>query len=140
MDDSTKETNETREPATGRPADTPPANTQPGTMKQDPVMIFLAYFGIFALIPYLTVKDNDFVRWHAKQGLTYLVASVALFIALIIVSVVLAFIPYLGALLSTLIWLIVPLGLMALWVIALVKAFGGERWKIPLVGDLAEKW
>ena len=34
------------------------------------LMLVLAYFGPLGLIPYLTMADNDFVRWHARQGLT----------------------------------------------------------------------
>ena len=37
--------------------------------EQDKVQLILAYLGILSLIPMLTVKDSEFVKWHAKQGL-----------------------------------------------------------------------
>lgn len=37
--------------------------------EQDKIMLVLSYLGVLALIPLLTVKDSDFVKWHAKQGL-----------------------------------------------------------------------
>ncbi len=97
--------------------------------EHDSVMLFLAYFGIFALIPYLTVKDDDYVRWHAKQGLTF---AVTWFVAWIVIT----FIPLVNLLLMP----ILGLAGLILWIMALIKAFGGERWKIPVVGSLAEKW
>src|SRR5215469_5978975 len=36
---------------------------------QDKVMLVLAYLGLLALIPLLTVNDSEFVKWHAKNGL-----------------------------------------------------------------------
>ncbi len=130
------------EPSAGQPEPTPGA-TPAGTMQGDPVMVFLAYFGIFALIPLLTVKDNDYVRWHAKQGLTYLVTAIVVFIALTIASAIFSFIPVVGGIITTLLgllMLLLSLGFFVLWVLALVKAFGNERWKIPVVGDLSERW
>ena len=101
----------------------------------DGIMLFLSYFGIFALIPYLTVKDDEFVKWHAKQGLTFLGATIALSIIFAVVTPI----PVIGWIIglgSILVWV----GIVVIWVVALIKAFGGERWRIPIVADLAEKW
>jgi uncharacterized membrane protein len=102
---------------------------------QDKVHLFLSYFGIFALIPLLTVKDSPYVQWHAKQG----IAVVAAAFGLGILSIILGFIPGIR--------MVAPcfLGLaqLALWVvdiIAMIKAFNGERWKIPVVSQIAEKF
>lgn len=130
------------EPAAGQPQEAPTGSAA-GTMQHDAAMVFLSYFGIFALIPYLTVKDDDYVRWHAKQGLTYTVLFVALVVVLSILTVIFGFIPVIGGVVSALLGIVLSLGSLAcfvIWIIALVKAFGGERWKIPLVGDLAERW
>lgn len=130
------------EPAAGQPQPTPSENPA-GTMQPDAVMVFLSYFGIFALIPLLTVKDNDYVRWHAKQGLTFMVAAIAASIALSIVAAIIGFVPVIGGIFAALLGLVIFalfIGCFVLWIMALVKAFGGERWKIPLVGDLSERW
>lgn len=102
---------------------------------QDKIHLFLSYFGIFSLIPLLTVKDSPFVQWHAKQGLSVVVASIGLAIA----GAILAFIPILHFVTTC----AVGLAQMALWVmdiIAMVKAFGGERWEIPGIASLAKKF
>lgn len=96
--------------------------------EQDKIMLILSYFGCLALIPLLTVKDSPYVKWHAKQGAVLMIGgSIAL--------TVLAIIPVVG-------WIVSALGgpaLMVLGIIGIVKALGGQRWRIPLVADLADK-
>jgi uncharacterized membrane protein len=48
---------------------------------------------------------------------------------------VLAIIPILGWLVS----LVLMLGLFALWLLCVIKAFGGSRFVIPVIGPLAAK-
>jgi uncharacterized membrane protein len=101
----------------------------------DTLMLVLAYLGILALIPYLTVTDSDYVRWHAKQGLTL----TGVWFAAMLVSGILMGIPGLGVLIA----LISPffsLAVVAIFIVGMVKAIQGERWPIPIVADLAEKW
>lgn len=76
----------------------------------------------------LIEPSNAFVRFHALQ-------SLVTFGGLFIISLVLGFVPVLGALVSMLIW---PLQLI-LWIVLMVKAYKGERYKLPLAGDFAEK-
>lgn len=99
---------------------------------QDKVMLVLSYFGLFSLIPLLTVKDSEYVKWHAKQGLVMLGA----FIAWAIVGLILGLIPFLGLALSCLGWV----GLWVVDIMAMVKALKGERWRIPVVADIADKF
>jgi fumarate reductase subunit D len=101
--------------------------------EQDKIMLVLAYLGIFALIPLLTVKDSEYVKWHAKQGL---VLGLGGGVALMILAVIVGFIPVLGAIVDCLLWL----GFMALNVMGMIKAIKGERWQIPIVSDLASKF
>ena len=73
-------------------------------------------------------KDSSFVRFHAMQSTIVSVGFLALQMAL-------GFIPILG-------WMLMPLvGLAALilWLFLMVKAFQGERYKLPIVGDIAEQ-
>ncbi len=125
------------------PSATPPAPSEApsGTeavRDQDKMMLFLAYFGIFALIPFSVVKDSDYVHWHSKQGLTYTVACVALGIAWAVVNVILGFLHlgFLGLLGS----LALIFATFVVWLLAVIKAMGGERWRIPVVADLSERW
>ncbi len=102
---------------------------------EDTLMLVLAYLGVLALVPYLTVTDSDYVRWHAKQGLTL----TGVWLAANIVLGILTEIPGLGMIFG----LISPffsLAIVAIFIVAMVKAIQGERWPIPVVSDLTEKW
>lgn len=95
---------------------------------QDKIMLVLAYLGIFALIPLLTVKDSDFVKWHAKQGL---VLGVGGFIVMSILGM-LGPLAFANCALGP--------GIFVLVVVGIIKAMAGQRWRIPLVADLADKF
>jgi uncharacterized membrane protein len=79
-------------------------------------------------------NKNRFVRFHAFQSLFFAVAWTALWIALSIV----AHIPILGWL-TVLIWPLVGLAGLVIWIMLLLKANQGQMWKLPLIGDMAEK-
>ncbi|MHB8879462.1 MAG: DUF4870 domain-containing protein [Myxococcaceae bacterium] len=96
--------------------------------EQDKIQLVLAYLGILALIPMLTVKDSEFVKWHAKNGLVIGVGGG------IAVSIIAA-IPFVG-----LIACLAAPALVVLDVMAMMKALKGERWRIPVVSDLADKF
>lgn len=77
--------------------------------------------GIFFL---LTEKENKFVRFHAMQ-------STIVFLSLTFLITI----PFLGWILSV---FIVPLSLL-LWLFLMYKAYQGEKFELPVIGDLAEK-
>jgi uncharacterized membrane protein len=73
-------------------------------------------------------KDNKFVRFHAMQ-------STITFVAVLVLSFVFFAIPIIG-------WILYPLfmiGVLVLWLFLMYKAFNGQMYKLPYVGDLAEK-
>jgi uncharacterized membrane protein len=73
-------------------------------------------------------KENKFVRFHAMQ-------SLATFLPLWVISIVVGWIPFLGLIILSLIGV---LGLI-LWIFLMYKAFNGEKFKLPIVGDFAEQ-
>ena len=89
----------------------------------------LAYlFGWISGIALLLLeKDNKFVRFHAMQ-------SIAVFAGLTVLDIIFTFIPGLWFLT----WI---LGIVAfvLWIYLMIKAYQGERYKLPYVGEWAEK-
>ena len=100
--------------------------------EQDKIHLILAYLGILALIPLLTVKDSPYVQWHAKNGL---VLGLAGMVGIPLVVGLLGWIPLIGAVIGCL----VPVAFLIVDVLAIVKALGGVRWRIPGITDLAEK-
>ena len=59
--------------------------------------------------------------------------------ALRVVGFVLFFVPVVGQLLVLLVSMVVGLGFFVIWLVLVVKALQGERFKLPLVGDFAEQ-
>jgi uncharacterized membrane protein len=84
-------------------------------------------FGPISGILFLVLeRDNAFVRFHAMQ-------STLTFIGLFVLSAVLGVVPLLGGLLTFLL----GLAQLGLWVFLMFKAFQGEAYRLPLVGDIA---
>jgi uncharacterized membrane protein len=103
----------------------------------DNVAGMLAYVTIIPAIVFLLVAPynrNKFIRFHSFQCIFVTVAWIALSIALSIIATI----PFLGWL-TLLIWPIIGLAGLALWIILLLKANQGQMWKVPFIGDLAEK-
>jgi uncharacterized membrane protein len=108
----------------------------------DNVAGMLAYITIIPAIIFLVTapyNKSQFVRFHSWQNLFLHLAAVVLWIALFIVSIVLAFIPILGHLISFLLWAGLSIGILIVWIILLMKANQGVMYKLPVIGDLAEK-
>jgi uncharacterized membrane protein len=108
----------------------------------DNVAGMLAYITIIPAILFLVMEPYNksrFVRFHAFQNIFLHVAAIVCWIGLFIVSAVLAFIPILGHLVAFLLWMLLSLGLFIIWIVLLLKANQGQMWKLPVIGDLAEK-
>jgi uncharacterized membrane protein len=103
----------------------------------------LAYLTFIPAIVFLVLdpyKKNRFVRFHSFQCLLLCGAAVVFAIALKLASVVLFIIPVLGPLLVLLVSTVVALAVVVIWLVLVVKAFQGEMFKLPLLGDFAEQY
>ena len=124
-----------------RMIDAPGAVANIGLLKEN-VAGALAYFTFVPALIFLGImpfKRNHFVRFHSFQSIYLLIAGVLIALIMRLIFPLLTLIPWLGYLLA---WLIVLLGLLAwalLWAVAVVKAFQGELFKLPLIGGLAER-
>jgi uncharacterized membrane protein len=101
----------------------------------------LAYFVLPAIV-FLVVEPynkNRFVRFHSFQCLGVCLAAVVIGASLRVVGVLLFFIPVLGHLLVLLVSMVVSLAFFVAWVVLVVKALQGEMFKLPLVGEFAER-
>lgn len=94
---------------------------------------------VTGLVFFLIEKANRVVRFHAAQALVYSGAAVVLWIVLMIVQFILWRISWALGNLFSMLTLLVALGLVAVWVLLLVKGYSGERWKLPVLGEMAER-
>lgn len=99
----------------------------------------ISYFTFIPAIVFLLLppyKESSYVRFHAWQ-------SVLLTIAAFVIDIILGSIALLTLFLGTaalaytfrilsLVWLI-------LWLVCIIRAMNGKRFRIPLLGSIAEK-
>ncbi len=87
----------------------------------------ISYLGILCFLPFLLKTKNDYVRFHAKQGLSIFIME--------IIFTLIWIIPFIG-------WIIGALGWLACFVVSIigfVKALFGEEWQIPGLKKLVNK-
>jgi len=72
---------------------------------------------------------NKFVRYHAIQ-------SIIVFGAITIAMAILSPIPIIGTVFFGILWAL----WVILWIVLMVKAYKGTKYKLPVSGNTAEKW
>lgn len=120
-------------PATGTaaaPAPAPAAPTTASSGMSENLVGLLSYLFVTAII-FLLIEPynrNKFIRFHCWQ-------AIALGIVSIVGHIILMLIPVIG-------WIIAPffsLAILIVAIIAAVKAYQNQMWKLPMIGDFAEK-
>lgn len=89
---------------------------------------------ITGLIFILLEKSNGFVRFHAVQSIVTFGAITVLLVVLSVLAGLWIVGPLFTAL-SVVTWILA----IVLWIVLMVKAYQGERFKLPVAGDFAEK-
>ena len=99
----------------------------------------LAYIAVIPAIILLLIEPynkKSYVRFHAWQ-------CIMLAAAWIVIDIVLFFLGLLGTFFQLIdlgLYSLVALAMLILWLMALIKALNGERHKLPIVGNFAEKF
>jgi uncharacterized membrane protein len=114
---------------------TPAASTRSGLSENVAGLLCYLLGWITGLIFFLTDK-RPFVRFHAAQ-------SIVVFGGLTIIRIVLSMLFISGGLAGFsagvgILWLVSIVGLV-LWILLMVKAYQGEKYRIPLAADLADQ-
>jgi|SRR5215204_1196039 len=129
----------------------PPVQTgKSSTGLDENVASLLSYvFGwLSGLIFFLMEKDSRLVKFHAMQSILLNVLIVVLAIVFSVVITVLVLIlgtvsdslAAIAGILSYLLWLLLCLIILILWVLCLIKAYQGQMYKLPIIGNFAEKF
>jgi uncharacterized membrane protein len=103
-------------------------DTSMGMQQNTAVALCYGLGWVTGLIVFFVEKKNQLVRFHAMQ-------SILLFGGVTIINWILGYIPVISL-------LTIPLGIAAFvgWIILLVNAFQGRYFKLPVIGDYAEKF
>ncbi len=105
------------------PPTPPPSNDNPN------FMAILCYLSILVIIPLVTEAKNDpFVKFHAKQGLSLLICEV--------VSYIIFTIPMIGF------WLVPLLNLafLVLLIIGIMNVVNRRMQELPVIGGIAKNF
>ncbi len=100
----------------------------PNDVQQNKVMAVLAYIGILFLVPLLAAPNSQYARFHTNQGLVLFLFDIAVGI----VSAIVAFIPFVGLILSPLL----GLAMFVLMILGIVNAATGNAKELPLIGKI----
>jgi len=135
------------------PPPQPPASSGIGGL--DPkVAAALSSIWIVGLIFFFIEKENRFVRFHALQSIIFGIANSVLMTVLAILAVILTFAfgiggamvgGGIGTVIGLLVWLIwllfwaIALALFIGLIFAAIKAYQGVKFKLPIIGNMAEK-
>jgi len=109
---------------------------------------------ILAIICLIMDKENKFVKFHALQSIVLWVSLIVIWVALVILSIILGVIGVAASaagssggaigsvigLLWTLVWLVIFVGGLIAIIMGAVKAYGGQYFKLPIIGNMAEKF
>lgn len=84
-------------------------------------------------------NQSKTVRFHAFQSILFSVAVVCIWIVFGILAAAFAGIPFVGWLVTTVLWLCLSLAIFAGWLVLMWKAYSGENFALPIIGPLAKK-
>lgn len=141
--------------SSGTPGGNPQPATSPTGSGLDPkIAAALSYIWIVGLIFFFMEKENRFIRFHAMQSILFGIANSILMMVLVVVAVILTFAfgiggamvgGGIGTLISMLVWLIwllfwlIAMVVLVGLIFAAVKAYQGQIFKLPIIGNMAEK-
>lgn len=123
---------------TAAPAPAPAggAQSQSQTGLSENVAGLLCYvlWWITGLVFFL-IDKRPFVRFHAAQSMVLFGAITVLYW---ILGFVFMFTGFAGAMLMSMVYWLLWIGSIVLWILCMVKAYQGERFRVPIVADVAD--
>jgi uncharacterized membrane protein len=100
----------------------------------------IAYVTFIPAIIFLLVapyNQKSFIRFHAWQSILLTLAAIVIDIILgIVLSFTMFFLSYH---LYFLIWRLIELCWLGIWIVCVFNAYNGKRFKLPILGDFANK-
>jgi len=100
-------------------------------------------FGWVSGLIFLLIDKRPFVKFHGAQSIALNIGFVIVWIAYVIFSFILTAITVAMHLpigfLSFFLLPLIGLGFLAVWIFVMVKAYGHEKYKLPIIGNIVEK-
>jgi uncharacterized membrane protein len=129
----------------------PPVQTaKSSTGLDENVAALLSYVftWVSGLIFFLMEKESRLVRFHAMQAIllggSAIVIGIVLWVAWVILLIIMAQISDVLTMLLNLVFGLLMfafyIGLLIAWIMCLIKAYGKQYFKLPVIGNMAEKF
>jgi uncharacterized membrane protein len=99
----------------------------------------ISYFTFIPAIVFLLLppyKESSYVRFHAWQSVLLCITA---FVVDIIVGVIALLSLFLGTVALAYTMRIVSLFWLILWIVCVIQAMNGRKFRIPMLGSIAEK-
>ena len=130
------------------PVQTAPAKSSTGLDENLAALLSYIVGWISGLVFFLIEKDSRLVRFHAMQSILLNVVAAVLGIGIWILATFTGFVvSYISGILSFvlslvlgLVGFVVGIGILVGVVICLIKAYQGQYFKLPVIGNMAEKF
>ncbi len=103
------------------------ATVQDKELQEGKIFAVIGYLGILCIIPLLLKKENRFALFHGKQGLVLFIGEIG--------AAIINIVPILGQL----VWILAVMIFGILSLVGIVQSLMGNYWKMPIIGDIAEK-
>jgi uncharacterized membrane protein len=130
-------------PGCGRSMLIPESVPQTSDTRSSSLAATLAYVTFIPALAFLFIdryRRNSFVRFHSLQCLLLWAAAILLAIILRLLNSIFFLIPVIGPLIAVLVPVLAGFAGLVLWPVLLVKAYRGERFKLPDIGAFAERY
>jgi uncharacterized membrane protein len=130
------------------PVQTEQAKSSTGLDENIAALLSYVFGWISGLIFFLIEKDSRLVRFHAMQSLLFnilvgvavFVLWIVLFVFFLILSQISGVLSTIASLVSVLIWVVLSIAILVGWVMCLIKAYQAQYFKLPIIGNFAEKF
>jgi len=130
------------------PVQTEQAKSSTGLDENVAALLSYVFGWISGLIFFLIEKDSRLVRFHAMQSLLFnILVGVLFFVLWIVQFVLLMIVSQISGTLSTLfgvvlilVWVVLGIGVLVGWIMCLIKAYQKQYFKLPIIGNFAEKF
>jgi len=99
-------------------------NFQQNTSNNNNVMGILCYLGILVLVPMLTVKNDDFIKYHTKQGFALMILG--------IIGAVLG-----STFILSILGMVIGIFCLVLAIMGIMNVLAGKTEPLPIIGGFA---
>lgn len=120
-----------------------PASAPAAPIANDNVLGAVAYITVIPAIIFLLLEPynkNRFVRFHSLQCLMLAATWFVFWMANLVLAIPLTFLSFVGTFIQMALGAVIVLALAIAWIMAVIKAYSGEEYRLPIIGDYAAKY